>query len=191
LVITGYFVSRQVSEVADSRRGALFDTTAGRMLDLDKLFVDHPDARPYFYEGATLPSDPNEKQLILAIAELHIDYFDTDLLKRATFPSVLSQFPSFEPWIRALFNSSPAMCQIMIDDLDRGEKMWYDKIHSIYRETVSDGTAALPPPPSHHNIARPTWVSAAVTATIVIAIVGKNAAAGWFRNGRGHVKEIT
>jgi hypothetical protein len=71
LVILGsaYFVVRQVHEAATAVRGQLFDTTAGRMLDLSRLFVEHPELRPYFYDGVDIEKQAEEiRQRVLAIA---------------------------------------------------------------------------------------------------------------------------
>jgi hypothetical protein len=53
------------------------------MLDLSRLFVEHPALRPYFYDGVDIEDKSEEtRQRVLAIAELHIDYLDTELLRR-------------------------------------------------------------------------------------------------------------
>lgn len=36
LVLTAYFVTKQLRDAAETRQASLFDSTAGRMLDLDK-----------------------------------------------------------------------------------------------------------------------------------------------------------
>jgi hypothetical protein len=147
LVLTVYFVTKQLHDTAETRQASLFDSTAGRMLDLDRIFIENPSARPYLYGNEDFSNLPSEdRSRILAIAELHVDFFDTELLRRKTFPSVLKGLPGIEPWIRGIIATSPAVCQILIDDRRRVEEdRWYDAIHDIYEDCISTGQAALRP----------------------------------------------
>jgi hypothetical protein len=147
LILTVYFVTKQLHDTAETRQASLFDSTAGRMLDLDRIFIENPSDRPYLYENEDFSHLPSEdRSRILAIAELHVDFFDTELLRRKTFPSVLKGLPGFEPWIRGIIATSPAVCQILIDDRRRVEEdRWYDAIHDIYEDCIGTGQAALRP----------------------------------------------
>ncbi len=139
LVVTAYLVSRQLQEAAASRRGQLFDQTAGRMLDLDMVFVEHPELRSFFYEGASLEgASAATRSRVLSVAELHLDFFDSELLRRRTFAPLLDELPTIEPWIRGLLGTSPAMRYLLSVDLTRGEEAWYDEIHGVYAELVTD-----------------------------------------------------
>jgi hypothetical protein len=147
LVLTVYFVTKQLYDTSETRQASLFDSTAGRMLDLDRVFIENPSARPYLYgseDFSNLP--PEDRSRILAIAELHVDFFDTEILRRKTFPSVLRGLPAFEPWIRGIIETSPAVCQILINDRARIEEdQWYGAIHGIYEDCMNTGRAALTP----------------------------------------------
>lgn len=145
LILTVYFVTKQLHDSAETRKATLFDATAGRMLDLDKIFIENPLARPYLYENEDFSHlSPEDRSRILAIAELHVDFFDTEILRQKTFPTVLKGLPGFEPWIRGIIKTSPAVCQILIDDKSRPEEdRWYDEIHAIYEDCISKGEAAL------------------------------------------------
>jgi hypothetical protein len=151
LILTVYFVTKQLHDTAETRKAGLFDATAGRMLDLDRIFVENPWARPYLYESEDFSHlSPEKRSRILAIAELHVDFFDTELLRRKTFPFVLKGLPGFEPWIRGIIKTSPAVCQILIDDRARAkEDQWYDAIHDLYEDCISTGQAALQPQGLH------------------------------------------
>jgi hypothetical protein len=41
-----------------------------------KLFVDHPELRPYFYDRQPLPEDEPDRSRVLACAELLTDFFE-------------------------------------------------------------------------------------------------------------------
>jgi hypothetical protein len=43
---------------------------------LNKRFVEYPDTRPYFRAGKPLPESDSERQRILAIADIYLDFID-------------------------------------------------------------------------------------------------------------------
>jgi hypothetical protein len=139
IVASAYLVIRQVREAAAALRGQLFDAAVGRILDLDRIFVLYPGLRPYFYDGADLEdADANTRAQVLALAELHLDFLDSELLRRQEFPKPLERLPSLEPWLKSLLKSSPAMRTILRHDVERGEDGWYsDKLHRLYREVAA------------------------------------------------------
>jgi hypothetical protein len=93
---SAYIVYRQVKEASDTLRGHLFDTTSQRMLDLTRLFVEYPELRPFFYENCNLDgADAALRNRVLAAAELHIDFFDTELLRRRVFRRRVRDLPAF------------------------------------------------------------------------------------------------
>lgn len=135
IMVSAFLVYRQVREAANTVRAQVFDATAGRILELSRLFVEHPELRPYFNDG--LDSKDAEEPLrsqVLAVAEMHLDFFDTELLRARTFPAALRGLPSFKPWIRGLFRSSPAMCHRLDQDASLGIERWYDDVHDLYTE---------------------------------------------------------
>jgi hypothetical protein len=42
-----------------------------------RLFIEHPDLRPYFYDGKALPESEPERSKVLAAAELLTDFFES------------------------------------------------------------------------------------------------------------------
>ncbi len=149
IIGSAYLVLRQVEEASSTIKAQLFDATAGRMLDLSRVFIDFPELRPYFYEGVDDATAPEPlRSRVRAVAELHLDYFDTELLRTRSFGRTLrGSLPSFDPWIRGLFRTSPAMCKRIEEDGALGEEGWYDSIHLLYRQVAALGEAAWMPAP--------------------------------------------
>jgi len=143
IVLSAYLVLRQIQEAATTLRAQLFDATAGRMLDLGRLFVEFPQLRPYFYDGRDDEDLPEpERNRARAVAEMHLDYFESELLRTRAFPTALSL--PFDPWIRGLFRSSPAMCRRLAEDGGLGTERWYDLVDRLYAEVKNQGDLAWP-----------------------------------------------
>ena len=69
---------KQTSKILEA---SVAQNLTDQQLALDQVFIEHSHLRPYFYEGAVLDSDdPNydeKKAKIEAIAEYHLDFFDS------------------------------------------------------------------------------------------------------------------
>jgi hypothetical protein len=79
------------------------------MLALDRVFLDHPELRPYFYEGKDLDkSDPLYAQ-VEAVAEMHLDVFDYNLNYRLHFPNEYHFPEGHESFIHEMLAHSPVM----------------------------------------------------------------------------------
>jgi len=143
IAVSAYLVIKQVQEAAAAVRAQLFDATAGRILDLSRTFVELPELRKYFYDGVDIDGEPERlRQQVLAVAELHIDFLDSELLRQRQFDRTLRGLPSFDPWILGLLRTSPAMCRVLQSDADLGDRAWYTDIHAHYRQAVARGEAA-------------------------------------------------
>jgi hypothetical protein len=112
-----------------------------QMLELDKLFIEHPDLRPYFYEGQEIRQGDQDElnggqevkgeretpvafkkryQRVLAIADFQLDFFDLFLNQSESL--ILSQEDK-ENWLSYItdsFAKSPVMCQRL-----NSVKSWY------------------------------------------------------------------
>lgn len=148
LVLWGAFlIVAQLRESYNAVRAQLFDATATRIQDLNKTFLDNPELRPFFYEGKGLEGQPESVvSKALAVAEMHVDFFDTELLRRQIFPSSTDGFPSFDPWIRTTIRQSEPVCRILDTDAQRGVDGWYSAIHEYYADECAKGTVKWPRP---------------------------------------------
>ena len=75
------------------------------------MFVDHPELRPYFYEGAQLletgrPEDGALAARVATVAELLADTFERMLLATGSFSSADSS--AWEESVRFYLSTSPA-----------------------------------------------------------------------------------
>lgn len=86
---------------------------------LDRVFIENPDLRPYFYEGEPIPDDEPLRGRVLSTAELIVDLVDTvaSMLRHGQLDD-----EDIGPWGLALawYGRSPAVRFVALN----GEGVW-------------------------------------------------------------------
>src|SRR5688572_43181 len=77
-------INRQTREIATqtkysaaSLQSSAYKAITDQVLEADKLFIEKPKLRPYFYSGAEIDKDNPDYAAVEAIAEYQLDYFDS------------------------------------------------------------------------------------------------------------------
>jgi hypothetical protein len=100
-------------------------------LTLDRLFVEYPDLRPYFYDGVDIDAKDPSFRRVQALAEMHLDVFDYKLKHAETFAAYQPFREAEERWIRDMFRSSPILrryCEL--------RKGWYSqKLRDLFAQS--------------------------------------------------------
>lgn len=99
-------------------RAAVYQGLSQIMLDVDRLFINYPSLRPYFYDNVGEPDDPAKRNRLSAIAETYVDMMDNFLIQAPH----LEQFIA-EPWddyFRDLMGRSPAIRRFWSE-----HRQWY------------------------------------------------------------------
>jgi hypothetical protein len=104
----------QTQHVARSVESGAYQSIANELLELHKLYLEHPELRAYFRSGREMrPDDPNyEKALVLA--EYQLDFFDSFWAQSQQMPTLLDRRGrAWSAWITYMQDSfalSPVMC---------------------------------------------------------------------------------
>lgn len=93
-----------------------------QLLILDKLFIEHPEMRQYFYDNVEISGDKDKVnyQRALAIAEFQIDFFDTFLTQESSLNLADDEREAWHTYIIRSFARSRVMCVRLNTDPD-----WY------------------------------------------------------------------
>ena len=103
-----------------------WQTINTQQLAVAKAMVEHPEVMPYFFDGMPIKRDDKKFNLVMAIADLHLDFIDGFDNKYIT--ALDGMGPKGEYWILwenyfvDSFSNSPALC-MRYDQLKR----WYVK----------------------------------------------------------------
>jgi len=100
------------------------------IIAIDKVFVDTPEIREYFYDGKDIKEDEPNYKRAEAVAEMHLDVFDFKLRAKEKFGD-LSPFPeTLDIWVRDMMVSSPIICKRL-----EKKKQWYSpRLHQVAKE---------------------------------------------------------
>lgn len=100
--------TEQSKYVADSLTSSNYASIGAVMFSVNQVFIDHPELRPYFYDGENADERNPDYARILAVAERILDYFSYILILSYRYPRLWP--PNW--WASLMeerFVSSPAM----------------------------------------------------------------------------------
>jgi hypothetical protein len=111
------------TQTMDLRRSVQRDTyqkAYQTVFDLDRLFLDHPELKPYFYSGQTLDAktDPVLRARVESTAEWISDFFDNLFYNVKLGPN--EDWSAWESYIEETFRRSPAL-----RDYVQAHRGWY------------------------------------------------------------------
>ncbi|HEX8148936.1 MAG TPA: hypothetical protein VF591_17260 [Pyrinomonadaceae bacterium] len=120
VIITLIFLYRQTRMSDRELRENLLVPLKTQQLELDRLFVEHPHLRKYFYDGARVPEDkPDEYAQVAATAEYILDHFAAIMLHTTAEGKPLAS-TIWREYMKDSFVNSPALCST----LER-HRRWY------------------------------------------------------------------
>jgi hypothetical protein len=143
VIISLVLLTRQTREmtlqskyVASSLEKTVYETASGRGFALDKIFIDNPELRPYFYSGKDIGEDDPCFDKVVAVADFILDFMDYIVLQPQHFAQIFSP-KSWEPWMKDMFANSPVLC----GRLQEVEGRWHSKaLADIMRDAKLNDT---------------------------------------------------
>lgn len=121
---------------------ATYNSLTSLVLEIDKIFIEYPDLRPYFYNNTPLPADMQEqdRNRTLAIAELYLDILECIWDRQPEFSK--EDEASWRDWILDAFSTSPILSSHYSEN-----RSWYPTLMRLHRETGSAWSDDAPPRP--------------------------------------------
>lgn len=101
-------------------------------IDVDKVFIEYPDARPYFYDGSNPAAveDLTMQNRVIAIAEMMLDI--CELVTDTRLGLKRGDEDSWNDWVLGCLASSPAMLTHLTENPD-----WHPRTSRLYRTHVA------------------------------------------------------
>ncbi len=99
----------QMSYAAAQTRILTRDRSVSNVLTLHRVFLDHPELRPYFFEGKDLEESQPLYPQVEAVADMHLDVFAYNLDYRLVFPDDYRRAEDYKLYIRSRLALSPVM----------------------------------------------------------------------------------
>lgn len=92
--------------------------------DISRIFVEHPNLRPYFYDGITIDRNATDFHAVMAICEMYLDFIDSMQDEHVfALPGMTENGENRALWnkyFKDIFASSPA-----IRAYAEEKKLWY------------------------------------------------------------------
>ncbi len=83
-----------------------------RIMDVDHVFIDRPELRKYFFEGAPTPLTDPERARVLAVADLIMDVADAAASARRHGHMLDEDYQAWKHALHNYFHNSPAMREL-------------------------------------------------------------------------------
>jgi hypothetical protein len=129
----------QLKEVTEQNRMTVHSQRQAPTLALDRLFVEYPELRPYFYDGLDIDKKNPSFSRVQAVAEMHLDVFDYKLKHAESFAAyqLASSGQSRDrhrevekTWMRDMLRTSPILRRY-----GQQRKGWYSpELHHLLEE---------------------------------------------------------
>jgi hypothetical protein len=99
----------QMSYSAAQTRILTRDRSLCNVLELHRVFLNHPELRPYFFEGKDIKETDPLYPKVEAVADMHLDAFAYNLDYRLVFPDGWRTAEGYKDYIRSRLALSPVM----------------------------------------------------------------------------------
>ncbi|HEY2530521.1 MAG TPA: hypothetical protein VGJ20_21755 [Xanthobacteraceae bacterium] len=132
LILTMLMIWRQAKYAHHTAMSQVYQSTANSFATVQMYFVDHPELRPYFYDGKRLDASDPEYVRVTAVAEFWLHAVHNLTIHRR----YMGEYPWYvwEGSLRDVYNESPILQHFL-----REHPHWYtDEVHRIL-------TGNLPP----------------------------------------------
>jgi putative addiction module component (TIGR02574 family) len=131
------FVWLQLDSANKSLKTGIYANMSNWTFDQDKTFLEHPDLRPYFFDGKDM--DPGDPRYLKAesIAELLLDNFDSELEFGPYFPGG-APHQSWTNFMHDSFDNSPILVRTIEKDWRQYE---HGPIGRFYKEWQREKTS--------------------------------------------------
>jgi hypothetical protein len=130
LVAAGSLVAlwRQTRENAYQTRmssraaqASAYNNLAQSMLDIDRIFFDNPELRPFFYEDCAVPTDARLFARVNILAEMMVDFMDNAMVQGSLLEGY--EWTEWESYFCDMYRTSPA-----IRDFWHTNRHWYSEL---------------------------------------------------------------
>jgi hypothetical protein len=143
--------TRQVVLQSQSAARALesntFDASADATFMIDSIFVQYPELRKYFYDAEEQMPPRPERDRLIAVAELMLDYFDYVLLQQRRSPVLHPHNFWSEEYLIDSFSASPILCEYL-----EQRKDWFStELFTVMRRGVDRRSGSV----VHHRAESP------------------------------------
>lgn len=113
--------SKQTRLAARASQAAAYHNIVTAMSDIERLFFENPELRPYFYDDKELDHKGKDADRVCILAEMFVDFMDNAMVQSNLLESY--EWTGWEDYFRDIYKSSPA-----IRSYWREHRQWYSDL---------------------------------------------------------------
>ena len=121
-VVSVLLVLYQIQNLVKSIHSQTYQRIYELMIQIDRFFIDNPKLKPYFYPNTTITDEDVDKEKLLSVSEMMMDYLDNVYHQRACMPS--HTFDGFREYMQSVYRSSETLQNYLALS---GREKWYPK----------------------------------------------------------------
>jgi hypothetical protein len=112
------FVYVQFLDLRKNLDSQAYGIISQELAELNRLFVERPEMRPYFYAREPLPDDPLTRNRVLAVADVYLDFIDNYYSQASHLDWSHYNRGGWDAFIKGSFERSRVLCYALCRDQD-------------------------------------------------------------------------
>jgi hypothetical protein len=121
-IVSVALVLYQIKNLVASIHSQTYQRIYELMIQIDRFFIENPTIKPYFYPSANIVPEDVEREKLLSVSEMMIDYFDSVYHQRVCMPP--RTFDGFKEYMQSIFRNSEILQEYLKIS---GREKWYPK----------------------------------------------------------------
>ena len=121
------FVYVQFLDLRKSLDSQAYGIISQELAELNRLFVERPEMRPYFYSRELLPDDALTRDRVLTVADVYLDFIDNYYSHASHLDWTHYNRGGWDAFIRGSFERSRVLCYALCKD----QKEFGDAIRDV------------------------------------------------------------
>jgi len=105
--VTLWFVWIQIRDAKRGIKSSTYQNVAQGMIDIDKIFIEKPELKPYFYSKKASAQGELIYPRLLSAAEMFLDFFDNVYHQKSCMP--IETFDGYTAFMRDIYKCSPVL----------------------------------------------------------------------------------
>jgi len=115
LIIQTRAMTTQTKQLSDSLESAALTNISSQEFEINKIFFEHPELRPYFFDGKDIDETNKDYARVFALASLRHDFIATFFYQSKYIPEFQSEnnqtWQLWDRYIKDIYAKSPVMCK--------------------------------------------------------------------------------
>lgn len=116
-VIGFVFIFQQINQTNKSLKTQTHSSIYKLVFDVNCIFIDHPELRPYFFESLTIKQGHNDYNKVMNASELLLDFFEYVIVEQAHMDEKI--VTGWKVYMKKMFRKSPSLKLFLDENKDQ------------------------------------------------------------------------